>query len=708
MSNLWPNRFFEAGGMLLGAASTSVPPRGNARRLAVRDHGNSAVALDIDPVKKTFTVEVTARHVSGPFLPLNMGWVRTDPAPNAAHIAGALTQVGAADEDGWARYSRTANIPAGYAKAYLILQLPQYSPYGTVWEVADLVHWYTADESPYVVRAQDQMTLQVLPSPSYSRPYFLLQGSELPAPAMPTTNPPPAPWSTTEPVYTAGSTSTLYIAWVTAYGSVAHEWSEVSKSASFEAAKQAYNLAAAAALNVTGKNARRVGQTQAELPIPPGGWTAGDEWLVTDATGRWVGMKVWNGTAFVPYQLAGDSLIIPGSVGSILLANGAVHAEHMDADVFTGRLFQGSTFELKTVSAMEEILYDPCEVVGSWTGLNGESPAALTRVTTPKKAGTYALAAVTYQGQKEAARAVSSTLMSYGGRCTVSLYSAVAGEQYAVLCGTGYQTGTLPANTWTDVVVEIPPTSGINPFVSHVSIWRTGTAALYLDEVRIARYTALAGQAGITRDVLSRATVYSESAAGRRAELADGEVLASLSGGRVRSRVEANPTGGNRAITEYRAAQLTSRVLEVVATDSGAQVSYSPTGDIYLPPRQISFSNDGIGLIGPVTLLAQPAWQGVSLPSGVTGTARWRVQLGVIYVEWSVTLATALGARAERQGIFTLPAEAVPGNPAPTAVTFNATLPGSGLVHTGGRVDVRNNHTSSQTLCRGSGQWLAA
>lgn len=93
------------------------------------------------------------------------------------------------------------------------------------------------------VRASDSVTLAVLPAPSYVRTYYLLQASTLAAPAVPTTNPPPSPWTTTEPSYTAGSTQTLYTVMLTAYGAVAFEYGPVQKSSSYEAAKAAYNLA---------------------------------------------------------------------------------------------------------------------------------------------------------------------------------------------------------------------------------------------------------------------------------------------------------------------------------------------------------------------------------------------------------------------------------------------------------------------------------
>lgn len=90
-----------------------------------------------------------------------------------------------------------------------------------------------------------------------------------------------------------------------------------------------------AATTVSGKNAKRVGVTQP--PEPVGGWVNGDEWLVTDADGRWVGVKIWNGSMFVDYKMAAQSIIVPGSVGGILLENGAI-----DGKTITGALIRTS------------------------------------------------------------------------------------------------------------------------------------------------------------------------------------------------------------------------------------------------------------------------------------------------------------------------------------------------------------------------------
>lgn len=73
--------------------------------------------------------------------------------------------------------------------------------------------------------------------------YYLLQSSTANPPAKPTTDPPGGSWTTTEPTYTEGSTDTLYTVTETKYSDGSFEYTPVSKSTAFEAAKAAYNKA---------------------------------------------------------------------------------------------------------------------------------------------------------------------------------------------------------------------------------------------------------------------------------------------------------------------------------------------------------------------------------------------------------------------------------------------------------------------------------
>lgn len=72
--------------------------------------------------------------------------------------------------------------------------------------------------------------------------YYKLQASTASKPSKPTTVT-PSGWTTTEPTYTEGSTNSLYICQKTTFSDGTFEYSDVSLSSSYEAAKLAYNKA---------------------------------------------------------------------------------------------------------------------------------------------------------------------------------------------------------------------------------------------------------------------------------------------------------------------------------------------------------------------------------------------------------------------------------------------------------------------------------
>lgn len=94
------------------------------------------------------------------------------------------------------------------------------------------------------VKASAIITLSHLVDIVSTTRYYKLQSSTAAAPSKPTANP-PSGWSKTEPTYTAGSTNTLYFVDCTVFSNATFTYSDVSKSSSYEAAKEAYNKAQA-------------------------------------------------------------------------------------------------------------------------------------------------------------------------------------------------------------------------------------------------------------------------------------------------------------------------------------------------------------------------------------------------------------------------------------------------------------------------------
>ena len=93
------------------------------------------------------------------------------------------------------------------------------------------------------VKASDTITIYHVIDVDSTTIYYLLQSSTANPPAKPTTDNPGGNWTITEPTYTEGSTNTLYTVTKTKYSNGDFEYTPVSKSTSYEAAKAAYNKA---------------------------------------------------------------------------------------------------------------------------------------------------------------------------------------------------------------------------------------------------------------------------------------------------------------------------------------------------------------------------------------------------------------------------------------------------------------------------------
>ena len=95
------------------------------------------------------------------------------------------------------------------------------------------------------VKASASITLSFMVDVKATYRSYKLQASTAAAPSVPTDNPPTG-WTDTEPSYTSGSTNTLYFVDLTVFSNDTYLYSLVSKSSSYEAAKEAYNKAVAA------------------------------------------------------------------------------------------------------------------------------------------------------------------------------------------------------------------------------------------------------------------------------------------------------------------------------------------------------------------------------------------------------------------------------------------------------------------------------
>ena len=100
------------------------------------------------------------------------------------------------------------------------------------------------------IKASGTITLSTVIDVTAVYRYYLLQSSTKAAPSKPTTNPPGGSWVLVEPSYTSGSTDTLYFCDLTVFSDNTFNYSNVSISSAYEAAKAAWNKAQAAQASV--------------------------------------------------------------------------------------------------------------------------------------------------------------------------------------------------------------------------------------------------------------------------------------------------------------------------------------------------------------------------------------------------------------------------------------------------------------------------
>ena len=142
-----------------------------------------------------------------------------------------------------AESGRTLTRPANAEKFAVFLRRGSGSPALLPADVAE-AGFYIRYEYELVGSAMIDLTT-VVDVASCTR-YYLLQSSTLSPPSKPTTKPPSGSWNDTEPTYTSGSTNSLYFCDLTVFSDGTWSYSSVSRSSSYEAAKEAYNRAIAA------------------------------------------------------------------------------------------------------------------------------------------------------------------------------------------------------------------------------------------------------------------------------------------------------------------------------------------------------------------------------------------------------------------------------------------------------------------------------
>ena len=352
-------------------------------------------------------------------------------------------------------------------------------------------------------KASDLVTLQVLPTPNNVRLYYLKQASNLAAPAKPTANPPASPWTATEPTYTEGSTDTVYTTMLTVWGDASYQYGDVQKSAAFEAAKQAFNKADSAAMVAANlRTAIDLGLMRTGKASSPPAVGKGLTWAVLDElTGtKVVGLRIANaaGTAWTPYQIIAEDIMVVGAGGTVRLKNGVVDADtilanealiqklatpefwatlatvenlvvtskmlgnEIEGKVFKGGLVRGAKVETDALTVGPQVQTETYQTLWEsnfnanttgWAGILG----AIARVTTPVYEGAGSLR-ITYAYPKKMVAAGGLAIPAQVGDVISAWVHTPSAGGYAYIAyyqqhgnGVRHYVGNskpLPANTW--------------------------------------------------------------------------------------------------------------------------------------------------------------------------------------------------------------------------------------------------------------------
>lgn len=159
------------------------------------------------------------------------------------------------------------------------------------------------------VKARGEITLTSIVDIASTTRYYKLQSSTLAKPAKPTVNP-PSGWVTTEPAYTAGATNSLYTCDLTVFSDDTWSYSDVSLSSSYDAAKDAYNKAVAAAKTAT--DYMDFGADGLVIGDMTSGTLAGNVRIASD------GVEIRNGSSVLARLKAGILELAANSVNAII------------------------------------------------------------------------------------------------------------------------------------------------------------------------------------------------------------------------------------------------------------------------------------------------------------------------------------------------------------------------------------------------------
>ena len=148
----------------------------------------------------------------------------------------------------------------------------------------------------------------------------------------------------------------------TAYEAALMGWDSAQAAESKADGAAADALAAAGATQLLADGIYQViPAVDAPTVTPVGPLKPGDQWWKIGSSGategKFIGVAVWNGTAWQDRQIVANSILVPGTVGNVLIADGAIDGEVITGPTIrtaaSGQRTQLDTTGLRTFNASE-------------------------------------------------------------------------------------------------------------------------------------------------------------------------------------------------------------------------------------------------------------------------------------------------------------------------------------------------------------------
>ena len=266
------------------------------------------------------------------------------------------------------------------------------------------------------VKARAQITIQFIVDVKATYRYYLLQSSNLGVPSKPTTfspSSPPSGWDDTEPSYTEESTNSLYFVDCTVFCDGTFQYSEVSLSSSYEAAKKAYNKAKSAieiADGITMSVSNGIPGNKASIVLKVGNkeysGTIDLTGAVTFSDLSTSGKTSINGGNIITNSITADQIasgaitadkIASGTITADNIASGTITADKVNIDdIFSKNITATGQIQFKnemynfsidpnskeiTIESFSEMTIEgtPISIIstGGWIGLHGANGVSL-------------------------------------------------------------------------------------------------------------------------------------------------------------------------------------------------------------------------------------------------------------------------------------------------------------------------------------------